>query len=129
MKSTTTGVPVKLWAMGTGLAVTMLLSMALAALGAALMETGALPPQHMTILVCGITVLATFLGALVCGKKADGTRLPLCLSACAVYLLLIFVLRRLIFGSMGTALWRIPVCALVGSVMGAILSSRAKRRR
>ena len=129
MKSNTTGVPEKLWAMGAGLAVTMLLSLALAALSAALMEAGTIQPQHMSILVCSITVLASLLGALVCGKKAEGTRLPLCLAACAVYLLLIFVLRGLIFGTTGSSLWMIPVCAFVGSVVGAMLSSRTKRRR
>ena len=107
--------------MGTG---TMLgISMALTALAAALLSWGILPVHAERIACWIIGALAAFLGALVCGRRAREMRLPLCLTSAAVYLLLTFILRGLLFREVGSQPWVIPVLTVAGSILGAITAS------
>ncbi len=107
----------------------LLLTLVLAAVAAACVGGGMLPAGAIPAIAYAITVLASLLGAMICGKQAGKSRLPICLGSCCIYLLLIFVLRGLIYHSVSSQPWIIPVCALAGCVLGALLSSRKKRRR
>ncbi len=118
-----------LWAVLFGVIVTLAVSLGLCALGAALLGSGVLPISAAGIFSYAVTVLASFLGALVCAKKAGEKRLPLCLAAGGVYLLLVFVLRGLIFGGVASRPWIVPLCVVGGSILGAVLSSKQKRRK
>lgn len=123
------GASAALRAVAMGVAVMLALSLGFAALTAALVGGGLLPVGAMGPAACIVTVAAALLGALLCGKRAGKARLPLCLCTWAVYLLIVFVLRGLIFKTVGESPWVIPCCGLVGAIPGALLSSRQKRRR
>lgn len=129
MKANVSGATGNLRAVLTGVAVILVISLALAAVSAALIGGGLIPSGAMSVLAYGGAVAASLLGAISCGRQATSARLPLCLISCGIYLLLVFVLRGLIFRTVGTSLWIVPVCVLGGAVVGAMLSSRAKRRR
>lgn len=118
-----------LWAVLFGVIATLAVSLGLCALGAALLGSGAMPISAAGVFSYVVTVLASFLGALLCAKKAGEKRLPLCLTSGAVYLLLVFVLRGLIFGGVAQRPWIVPICVLGGCVLGALLSSKQKRRK
>lgn len=112
-----------------GVATTILVSLALCAIGAAMLGSGVLPISAAGIFSYVVTALASFLGALICAKKAGEKRLPLCVAAGVIYLLLVFVLRGLIFGGVAERPWIVPICVLGGCVLGAVLSSKQKRRK
>lgn len=118
-----------LWGVLFGVITTLVLALVLCALGAALLGSGALPISAAGIYAWVVTVLASFFGALICAKKAGEKRLPLCLLSGGIYLLLVFVLRGLIFGDVAPRPWIVPLCVLGGSVLGAVLSSKQKRRK
>lgn len=112
----------------TGAAAMLLLSMVLAGILAALMETGRVPVRDLGVPACGITILAALAGAWVCGKGVSKARLPLGLGACGLYLLTVFVLRGLIFYSVGERLWQIPLCAVLGTLAGAMISAGPRKK-
>lgn len=118
-----------LWAILFGVIATLVISLGLCAVGATLLGSGILPISAAGIFSYAVTVLASLLGALVCAKKAGEKRLPLCLTAGIIYLLLVFVLRGLVFKDVGTRPWIVPICVLGGSILGAVLSSKQKRRK
>lgn len=124
-----TSITNNLWAILFGVVSTLLASLVLCAIGAAMLGSGVLPISAAGIFSYVVTVIASLLGALICAKKAGEKRLPLCLAAGAVYLLLVFVLRGLIFGGVAERPWIVPICALGGCVLGAVLSSKQKRRK
>ena len=119
----------KLWAILFGMIATILASLLLCAIGAALLGSGALPISAAGIFAYAVTALAALFGALICAKKAGENRLPLCLASGGIYLLLVFVLRGLIFGDVAQRPWIVPLCVLAGSFLGAVLSSKQKRRK
>ena len=129
MKANLLGSKNNLTAVGLGVATTLILSLGLAAIAAALVGKGVLPVHAMPVTGWVVTALAMLAGALLCGGRADCARLPLCVAAGVIYLLLIFLLRGLILRSVGENLWAIPLCVLTPSVVGAMLTSRKKRRR
>ena len=113
--------------LGTG--VMLLLSMVLAGMFAVLLETGRIPAYHLEAPACGIAVLSALTGAWLCGKTAPKARLPLCLAAWGLYLLLAFALRGLIFRSLGEQLWRIPLWGSLGCLAGAVAAAGSGKRR
>ena len=113
---------------GWSILVTLILSLLLSGAAAALASAGILPVAAMPAFACGITVISAFCGAAVCGLQVKAARLPLCMAGGIVYLLLVFVMRGLIFRSVGENLWSIPVCVLLSAMAGAVVTSVKKRR-
>ena len=111
-----------------GVIAMLALSLLLSAASAYLAGRGILPVSAMRGAACTITVIAALCGAILCGLRAGSARLPLCLVTGAVYLLLVFVIRGLIFRTTGDDLWIIPVCVLAASIAGAVITSAKKHR-
>ncbi len=111
-----------------GIVAMLFISLGLAAAGAAFVVAGWVPCGMVTWLARGISGIAALAGALLCGRKAKKASLPLCLASCGGYLLVVFILRGLIFQSVSGQAWVIPLCALLGCVAGALLSSGKRRR-
>ena len=124
-----TSVANNLWAVLFGIVTTLVISLGLSALMAALIGGGMFPIASAGIAAWVVTGIASLIGALVCAGKAGEKRLPLCLAAGVVYLLLVFVLRGLLFGGVAQRPWIIPLCVLLGSISGALASSKKKRRK
>lgn len=118
-----------LWAVLFGVVTILVISLGLSALAAALIGGGILPISASGAAAWGITVIASLLGALICAGKAGEKRLPLCLASGVIYLLLAFILRGLMFGEVAGRPWIVPVCVLLGSLLGALASSKKKRRK
>lgn len=120
---------VKIGAILWGTAMMLLASLGIGAVLAALVESGLFSAGVLSAASWGITLVAGLLGGLVTAKCAGKLRLPLALTAVLCYLLLIFVLRGLIFRTVGETPWLIPIWAVAGGVIGALLaSSRAGKR-
>ena len=113
----------------TGAAFTCAVSLMLAAAVSALTALGTLPISIYPAVSCCISFVASAIGAYLCGRSAPRWKLPLCITGTAVYLLVGFVLRGLIFHTVGPKLWIIPLYAAVGCVIGALLSLRTKKLR
>ena len=124
-----TGFKNRVWAVIFGAAAMLVLSLVLSAVAAALLSAEILPVGAEKVVCWVITALSAFLGALLCARRAGEKRLPLCVAAGVVYLLLAFVLRGLIFKEVGPQPWVVPVLVLVGSALGALASSGKKKRR
>jgi FtsH-binding integral membrane protein len=114
-----------------GVAGMLLVSLGVGALIAALVESGMFRAGVLPAASWGITLIAGLFGGLITAKSAGKLRLPLALAAVLCYLLLIFILRGLIFRTVGETPWIIPIWAAAGGVIGALLASSGggKRRR
>lgn len=128
MKSSITATSGSIWAIVISVTATMLISLVFAAVFAALVENGVIPAQSLSAIVYGISAVSALVGGILCGKKASKARLPLCVASCGIYLLIIFVLRGLVFKTVTSTPWIIPICAFIGAIIGAMLSSKSKRR-
>lgn len=111
--------------MGTG--ATLGLSMALTALTAALLGGGILP-ENLIVPACVITALAALAGGMTAAGNAGSLKLPMALASGAVYLLIVFVLRGLLYGSVGERPWLMPLMAMVGALAGGLLSAGRKKK-
>jgi FtsH-binding integral membrane protein len=109
----------------------LLMSLGVGALIAALVESGMFRGGVLPAASWGITLVSGLFGGLITAKAAGKLRLPLALAAVLCYLLLIFILRGLIFRTVGETPWIIPIWAAAGGVIGALLASSGggKRRR
>jgi FtsH-binding integral membrane protein len=114
-----------------GVAGMLLASLGLGAVIAALVESGMFHASVLPAASWGITLVSGIFGGLITAKSAGKLRLPLALAAVLCYLLLIFILRGLIFRTVGETPWMIPVWTAAGGVIGALLASSGtgKRRR
>ena len=118
-----------LYAAMIGSAVMLLLSLGLSALSAGMVSKGIVPYKHMEAAGWMITAISALIGSAVCGRMADSGRLPMCMLAGILYLLISFMLRGLFFRSVGERLWTVPVCVLVPAALGAILASGERKRK
>lgn len=124
-----TGFKNRIWAVAFGVLAMLILSLVLSAIAAALISAEILPVGAENGVCWGIAGLVSFLGALVCARRAGEKRLPLCMASGVVYLLLAFVLRGLFFKEVGPQPWVVPVLTVAGCVLGALASSGKKKRR
>ena len=109
-----------------GVLATLLFSLLLTAVASILAGSGILPMSILPVMV--ISAVSALLGGILCGKTAETARLPLCLAAGALYLMLVFLLRGLFFHTVSPDFWRIPLCVIAAAAAGAILTSGKKRR-
>lgn len=123
MKKMTVGAV--LWGVLSALAVSLMLSAAAAALAG----TGTLPAGALKYAAWLVSLLAGLVGGFFTAKQAGKQRLPLALAAAGIYLLLIFVLRGLIFRSVSSQPWWIPVWTVAGAVIGALWASKKGKKR
>ncbi len=109
----------------TALAVSLILSGAASALvGAGLL------PGGLRYISWGVALLSGLSGGFMTAKQAGKFRLPLALAAVGLYLLVVFVLRGLLFKSVGLEPWRIPAWTAGGGVIGALAASgKTKKKR
>jgi FtsH-binding integral membrane protein len=119
----------KIGALLWGVAGMLLVSLGVGAVMAALVERGMFRANVLPAASWGITLAAGLVGGLITAKSAGKLRLPLALAAVLCYLLLIFILRGLIFRTVGETPWIIPIWAAVGGVIGALLASGRGRKR
>ena len=124
-----TGMKNRVWAVVFGVLTMFLVALLLSAVAAALISGEVLPVGAQKPICWVIGAVAAFLGAVICAGRAGQQRLPLCLVAAAVYLLLAFVLRGLLFEEVGSQPWLVPVLTVLGSVLGALITSGKKKRR
>ena len=117
-----------LWAVLGGAVVMFVLSVTLTALSAVLIRGGMLPSGGTPATVCVIAFISALIGGICCAAYAKKAKLPLCLASVAVFLLCIFVLRGLIFRTVGDRPWLIPVWAVIGAVLGALIANIKIRR-
>ena len=124
-----TGIQNRIRAVLQGVLTMLVISLLLSAVAAALIAAEILPVSAERIVCWIIGTLAAFLGAVVCAGRAGELRLPLCLTSAVVYLLLAFILRGLLFQDVGPQPWMMPILTVVGSVLGALMTSGKKKRR
>ena len=98
-------------------------SLLLAALVSALISSGTLPGEGIAFAVPVITLISAGIGGMIAARKAGSQRLAAALLCAVLYLLVAFVLRGLIYGSVSQKAWLIPALAAGGSVLGSILAS------
>ena len=107
----------------------MLLTAALAALLAALIDGGVLPAGSMTYAAWAIALLSGVSCGILAAARADRLRLPAALGAAAVYLLLALVLRGLIFGTVGKRAWLPALLLVLGSLIGGMTQAGKNTRK
>ena len=118
------GVPV------TGCVMMLAVTSALAAVAAALFGGGVLPVFAMGTAAWIITFLGCLLGGIRVAGKADSMVLPGGLLAVGIYLLLVFVLRGILFQSVGDKVYIVVLAAVLGTLTGVLLSAgKGKKRR
>lgn len=105
----------------SGGAVIFVSAFLLCCLFAALLTAGILPMKTMEYLAWGISFAACFLGGIKASR--GGMPLPTSLMSTGAYLLLVFLLRGLIFQSVGERPLAVCGFALAGAVLGAVTSA------
>ena len=98
-------------------------SMLLTALAAALISSGTLPGEGITVAAPVITLISAGIGGMIAARKAGKQRLAAALLCAALYLLVSYILRGLIYRSVSPKLWLMPVVAAAGAVLGSVLAS------
>ena len=101
----------------------LIVSLSIAALGALLVQREILGTGVLGAFAWIGAVAAAACGAGLAGALAGKLRLPVCFGCGALYLLLGFLLRGLLFGTVTTHLWRIPLCVILGTMIGTLLSA------
>lgn len=107
----------------SGVLVMLLVSLGLSAIFAFLFSGGVLPLGAMRVVAWGITLVCCFLGGLWISNRVSTMPLPMTLGAVACYLLLIFVLRGLIFGTVAEPVAPVVGMAAVGGILGALVAA------
>jgi FtsH-binding integral membrane protein len=120
---------IKIGSLLWGVAVMLLASLGIGAVAAALVESGMIRAGVLPAASWGITMLAGLFGGLATAKRAGKLRLPLAIAAAVCYLLLIFILRGLLFRTVGQTPWMIPIWTLAGGVIGALIASSGNGKR
>lgn len=101
-----------------------------AALLAAVYGGGLLSLDKMPLSAVIITFLSCLLGGFWVSGKAEKMPLPNALISAAAYLLLVFVLRGLVFRSVGERALFVIISGMIGSLLGTVASAgRAGRKR
>ena len=117
------GVPV------VGSVIILAVSFVLSAVAAALFGRGVLPMSAMQSTSWIITFLGCLLGGVWVSGKTDTMVLPKGLLAGGIYLLFAFIMRGILFQSVGDKVY-IPVLAgTLGAVLGAVLSAGKGKKR
>ena len=101
----------------------LIVSLSIAALGALLVQRAILGTGVLGAFAWIGTVVAAACGAGLAGALAGRLRLPVCCGCGTLYLLLGFLLRGLLFGTITAHLWRIPLCVILGTVIGTLFSA------
>lgn len=117
-----------------GVGVMAAVSLVLSAIFSALISSGVVPVGAMEGLGWGITLVAAFAGAFWVARRAERMPLPMAFGAFISYLLVIFVLRGILFHTVGDKLLLPVLLGGVGTLMGAVLASgmgngRGKRKK
>lgn len=114
----------------TGCVMMLAVTSALAALVAALFGGGVLPVSTMGTAAWIITFLGCLLGGMRVAGKADSMVLPGGLLAVGMYLLLVFILRGILYQSVGDKAYIVVLAAVLGTLAGVLLSAgKGKPRR
>lgn len=114
---------IRLGVPAAGCVLMFVFSCVFAALLAAVYGGGVLSLEHMPLSAGIVTFLACFLGSFWVSGKAERMPLPNALISSAAYLLLVFVLRGLVFRSVGDRVFYVMIAGIIGSLLGAFLSA------
>lgn len=113
----------------SGVLLMLLAEFVLAALFAAFLNAGILPLSGGKVLgVIGV-FLACLAGGWVISRGLSGLRLPFALMTAGVLLLLTFVLRGLIFGTVGEGVLLTVLAGFLGAAIGAGFGAGKSGRR
>ena len=110
-----------------GTLIMLLLSGVIAAAAGACIAGGIIPADKLELTVVGMTLLISLLGAVFCCHHTVRFRLPTCLAASFLYLIMVLVLQKLCY-QQTTVIWHIPLACISGAVIGAALSNIRIRR-
>lgn len=105
-----------------GVGIMAVVSLLLGALFAALFSLGVLPLGAMEGVSWGITLVGCFLGALWVSRRAETMPLPISLGAVIFYLFDIFILRGLIFRTVGENVLILFLTGIFGVVVASFLA-------
>ncbi len=113
----------------TGIAVIIFVGAVLAAICSGAVLWGWLPEGFLRVVGAVVTFLAAMTGGGVVGRCASGGALPKALLAAAGYLILVFILRGILFGSVGERAWLPVLAALLGAIIGVLLTAGKGKKR
>ena len=113
-----------LYGIGTMLITTLVLSIP----GAALVTGGMVNQRALSVLAVIITALGGFFGGWTASKKAQKSPLPMAVISAALYLLLVFIVRGLLFGGVAEKPLWIILAAMIAAVAGGIVGTGKKQR-
>ena len=112
-----------------GILIIVVVAVLLAAICAGAVVCGLIPETAIGVVGALLTLLAAVSGGVMVGKAASGGALPKALGAAAGYLLLVFILRGTVFGTVGEGAWIPVVAAVFGAVGGVCLTAGRKKKR
>lgn len=108
----------------------LMVELILAAICGGLVLSGLFSANAMPVMACVGAVLACFCGGNLAAKKCSSLRLPVALVSAVLFLLVIYVLRGCIFGTVGDRPWRMVLSAVFGAFCGVLPGTgNVKKRR
>lgn len=112
-----------------GSGVMVLASLLLSAIVSGLLVSGILPMGALKPAGWGITLLACFLGAMVTSRQTGAMPLPASLLAGLLYLAVIFIMRGVLFKTVGDRAYMVVILALAACILGALAGAGGGRKR
>lgn len=112
-----------------GSGVMVLASLLLSAIVSGLLVSGILPMGALKPAGWGITLLACFLGAMVTSRQTGSMPLPASLLAGLLYLAVIFIMRGVLFKTVGDRAYMVVILALAACILGALAGAGGGRKR
>ncbi len=112
-----------------GWTVTAAVCLVLCGVCSAMILSGILGEGAMPVLGWLVTALGCFFGAVTAAGKSGTKKLPMALIAVGLYVLSVFILRGICFGSAGERAWITALIALMAGVLGALAGTGKKQRR
>lgn len=111
-----------------GILIIVVVAVLLAAICAGAVVCGLIPETAIGVVGALLTLLAAVSGGVMVGKAASGGALPKALGAAAGYLFLVFVIRGIMFGTVGEGGWRLVLAATLGAVVGVLLAVGRRKK-
>ena len=106
----------------TGILVIVVVGAVLASVCSGAVLWGWIPESALRIVGAVVTFAAAMTGGSVVGRRTVGGALPKALIAVVGYLALVFILRGLLFRSVGEGAWLPVLASALGAVSGVLLT-------
>ena len=113
-----------------GICVMVIVCVVLAAICSGTVLWGWIPGGSLRVVGAVVTFLAAMTGGWFVAGCASGGPLPKALATAAGYLAIVFILRGLVFRTVGEGVWLPALTAVLGAAAGAFLTAgKGKKRR